>query len=323
MDKDRIFNILALSGGGYRGLYTASLLHQLEKQYGAPLARHFDLITGTSIGGIIALALAKEVPTSDILNAFTDHASEIFSPSWFSFGGSIRSKYSNVGLKSVFSKQSLLGDKLVGNLKHRVIIPALNVSTGTIKVFRSPPTQPCEYDRKIPLIDVALATSAAPGYFPAHTYGGVTYIDGGLTSNAPGLIGYHEVKKFISEHENYRYDDSEIHLLSISTLSERYTVNKPNAGKGIFNGKVYWAKKVPFLTISALEKHSDHLLGHLLGEENYLHLDEPLSSNEKSSIDLDLYDEKARTVLLSNASASFQKAMDCKLITDIFSGQGD
>jgi len=323
MSEDNQFRILALSGGGYRGLYTASLLHQLENHYGSPLAQHFDLITGTSIGGIIALALAKEIPASEILDAFTNHAAEIFSPNLFSFNGSIRSKYDNSGLKSVFSKESLLGDGLMEDLKHRVIIPTLNISNGTIKVFRSPPTQPCEYDRKVPLIDVALATSAAPGYFPAHTYDGVTYIDGGLTSNAPGLIGYHEVKKFISEHENHKYDDSEIHLLSISTLSERFTVNKPNAGKSAFNGKLYWAKKVPFLTISALETHSDNLLGHLLGDKNYLHLGKPLSSEEEGSIGLDLYDEKAKTVLLNNATASFQKAIDCKLITEIFPSRGD
>ena len=316
--RKKTIKILALSGGGYRGLYTAKLLHLLEEKYGYPLAGHFDLITGTSIGGIIALALAKEIPTSDIIDAFINHPSEIFSPNRFSFNGHIRSKYNSNGLKSVFSKNSLLGKELMEDLRHRLVIPAINISTGTLKVFRSPPTHPCGYDRKIPLIDVALSTSAAPGFFPAHTYDGVTYIDGGLTSNAPGLVGYHEVKKFISEYENYKYDDSEIHLLSISTLGDRFTVNHPNAGKGLFNGNFYWAKKVPYITISALEKHSDNLLRHLLSESNYLLLDEPLSLNEKMSIDIDVYDEKAKTVLINNAVASFQKATDCQLITELF-----
>jgi len=52
------FWILSLSGGGYRGLFTATLLQELEKALGNPIARHFDLITGTSIGGILGLAIA-------------------------------------------------------------------------------------------------------------------------------------------------------------------------------------------------------------------------------------------------------------------------
>ena len=53
------FQVLALDGGGIRGLYTASLLGALEKGIGRPIVDHFDLIAGTSTGGIIALGLAK------------------------------------------------------------------------------------------------------------------------------------------------------------------------------------------------------------------------------------------------------------------------
>jgi Patatin-like phospholipase len=56
------FRILSLSGGGYLGLYTAALLARLEQEHGGPLGRRFDLIAGTSVGGMLALALAFEVP---------------------------------------------------------------------------------------------------------------------------------------------------------------------------------------------------------------------------------------------------------------------
>lgn len=62
----RNFQILALSGGGYRGLYTATILAELERELGGPIARHFDLIAGTSIGGILALAIANEIPASSL-----------------------------------------------------------------------------------------------------------------------------------------------------------------------------------------------------------------------------------------------------------------
>src|SRR5690349_18309534 len=70
--------ILALSGGGFRGLYTASVIEQLEARTRVPFGRHFDLIAGTSIGGIIALALAMEKPASQIVQLFTEHGALIF-----------------------------------------------------------------------------------------------------------------------------------------------------------------------------------------------------------------------------------------------------
>ena len=64
------FQILSLSGGGFLGLYTVTLLDELEQKVGRPIASCFDLISGTSIGGIIALALALERPAKDIKDAF-------------------------------------------------------------------------------------------------------------------------------------------------------------------------------------------------------------------------------------------------------------
>src|SRR5262245_17669170 len=73
------FNILSLSGGGFFGLYTTSILEDLEKLYPPPIARHFDLLAGTSVGGIIALGLAAEVPATAIKAAFARNGTKIFS----------------------------------------------------------------------------------------------------------------------------------------------------------------------------------------------------------------------------------------------------
>ena len=73
------FQILCLSGGGYLGLYTASVLAELENQLGGPIAAYFDLLAGTSVGGIIALGLAAETPASDIKESFESNGSRIFS----------------------------------------------------------------------------------------------------------------------------------------------------------------------------------------------------------------------------------------------------
>jgi patatin-like phospholipase/acyl hydrolase len=60
--KDKPFQALALTGGGYRGLFTARALQVIEGELKAPIGRSFDLACGTSIGGIVALAVAFEVP---------------------------------------------------------------------------------------------------------------------------------------------------------------------------------------------------------------------------------------------------------------------
>lgn len=85
---------LALSGGGYKGLFSAHILVELEKQFGCPIAQKFDLIAGTSIGGIIALALALEIPAEDIEKMFLENGKIIFKKRFFlSNGLFFKSKY--------------------------------------------------------------------------------------------------------------------------------------------------------------------------------------------------------------------------------------
>ena len=73
------FQVLSLAGGGYRGLYTAQIVADLEERLGAPIATRFDLIAGTSVGGILALALALEIPASRIVELFAAKGDSIFS----------------------------------------------------------------------------------------------------------------------------------------------------------------------------------------------------------------------------------------------------
>ena len=72
------YHVLALSGGGYRGLYTATVLAELEAVLGRPIASHFDLICGTSAGGMLALGLAAEIPAIELKALFEGQGSRIF-----------------------------------------------------------------------------------------------------------------------------------------------------------------------------------------------------------------------------------------------------
>src|SRR3954471_10053064 len=72
------FRILSLDGGGILGTYSASVLSFIEQAANVQIARYFDLVTGTSTGGLIALALAMDIPATQVLNIYREQGSRIF-----------------------------------------------------------------------------------------------------------------------------------------------------------------------------------------------------------------------------------------------------
>ena len=169
------FHILSLSGGGYLGLFTAIVLAELEQRLGRPIATAFDLIAGTSIGGLLALALALEVPADRLVRTLRREGTKIFSerPKPKSVVGkrldmlryATSPKYDTDELRRVldeiYSGSATLGD--IPN--HRVVVPAVNLTKGIAQVFKTPHHPRYDRDHGIPVRDVALATSAAPTIF--------------------------------------------------------------------------------------------------------------------------------------------------------------
>ncbi len=166
MDAERAkpFQILALSGGGYRGLYTAKIIADIESEIDAPIGTRFDLITGTSIGGILALALALEIPAQRIVDLFVKHGEEIFKKRW-SLLRYIRAPYSPEPLRRLLVSKDLFGEMCLGACKHPVIVPSVNYSTGAPVLFKTSHHADFKRDHRFRVVDVALATSAAPAIF--------------------------------------------------------------------------------------------------------------------------------------------------------------
>ena len=159
------YHVLALSGG-YRGLYTATVLAELEAVLGRPIASHFDLICGTSAGGMLALGLAAEIPASELKALFEDEGSRIFGCRSLSrrlLGFWLTAKHDSAGLREVLTER--FQGTTVGDLKHRVLVPAVNYSTGRGQFFKTPHHPSFEFDHRMKIVDVALATAAAPVYF--------------------------------------------------------------------------------------------------------------------------------------------------------------
>ncbi|MEZ0186069.1 MAG: CBASS cGAMP-activated phospholipase [Candidatus Reddybacter sp.] len=195
------FQVLSLSGGGARGLYTAQVLVELEKRFGGPVASHFDIVCGTSIGGILALGLAAHIPAIRLLDVFDRYLECIFPP----FSNKDKKALPIVGISRKDYHQlkapqyspeplrqaveELFGDQLIGDLKSCVIVPAINYSVGQMRAFKTPHNPMFYQDKDRTLVDVALATSAAPTYFPIHRINGDRFVDGGLAANNPILMG--------------------------------------------------------------------------------------------------------------------------------------
>lgn len=300
MEKVKRFQILALSGGGYRGLYTARILADLEQDIGQCIATRFDLIAGTSIGGILALAVAMEIPAEEMVKFFEKHGNDIFKRR-FSIRGLLRAPYSSENLKELLSCTELFGEKTLGVCKHPVIVPAINYSSGQPQLFKTPHHISFKRDHQFKLVDVALATSAAPGFFPRHTFNHNQYVDGGLYANAPGLLALHEAQVFFNQPVDT------VHLMSIGTMSSKFTVD-PRRNRhggaldwGGWGGIVEMPKRLFGLSISVQESLSNHMLKHLL-RERYVHLDDDLTDERAGAVALDKTDFAAREVLLGAAS---------------------
>lgn len=294
------FQILALSGGGYRGLYTAKILADFEQHIGASIATRFDLIAGTSIGGILALALALEIPAERIVDLFVHHGDTIFHKRWSAFGW-LRAPYTQEPLARLLTQDEWFGQRKLEACRHRVLVPAINYSTGSPVLFKTPHHPNFSRDYRYPLVDVALATSAAPSYFPRHVFDHRQYLDGGLFANAPGLLAVHEARQFLG------CSPEQVHVVAIGTMSAKFTVDPRRNRSG---GALDWGGVNPLATpkrlfgvaISAQESLVNFMLKQQLPEGRYYHIDDDLTDERARAVALDKADEAAQEVLLGSAA---------------------
>lgn len=306
MDQAHSGQILALSGGGFRGLYAATIIERLEAHTQTPFGRHFNLIAGTSIGGIIALALAMETPASEIVRLFTEHGDLIFKKRSLGYR---RSRFSPDALRSVL--EGVFEDATLSDCVHPIVVPTVNYSSGKPQMFKTAHDPRLINDSRLRLVDVALATSAAPTYFPRHAMNEEQFVDGGLVANAPGLIALHEAEIYLD------LPPAQTRLLSIGTLSvstaaEPTSNNEGGAmdwGAGSFLKTVGLTERLFKLTISANEHMVDFMLRHRLGDR-YRVVNELVSEPaEAAQIGLEKTGEGARRVLRAHAQKSVRELL--------------
>ena len=216
MDKKPPFRVLSLDGGGMRGTYTATYLAQVTGSFaarrlveGLDIGAAFNLITGTSTGGIIACALAAGIPLSEVVDLYRTHGPAIFPRKLPTTLVGIARDLSKrpAALKSGAKALAAALDEVLGSLtmaelyanrKIALAIPAVEMSQHRSWVFKTPHLPGTNHrDDGYTLADVCLATTAAPIYrsmaplnHPNTINPGYNvFVDGGLWANNPVLVG--------------------------------------------------------------------------------------------------------------------------------------
>jgi patatin-like phospholipase/acyl hydrolase len=189
---DNRFQILSLDGGGIKGIFSAAVLNAIEDDIGTSITNHFDLIVGTSTGGIIALALGLGLSPQEIVEFYYGTGDSIFQNRlglrsiihWFSHKYPSKSLFEGVQVPPVFR------DKKLGDSKIRLVIPSYNLGEDDVYMLKTPHHKRLKRDWKLPAWKVALATSSAPTYFPAcRSIDGLRLVDGGIWANNPSMVG--------------------------------------------------------------------------------------------------------------------------------------
>lgn len=259
------FQILALDGGGAKALFTAHVLARLEEDLNVSIQDSFDLIAGTSAGGIVALALGAGLRPVEIVERYTDLVEAVFPRSrrrwWNRARQATAPIYEPEALRSAL--EGVLGEHRLGDSTKRLVIPSWDVQAGEVHVFKTPHHSRLVRDWRIPMVDVAMATSAAPIYFPVATVDGHRLIDGGIWANNPSVVAVAEAVSMLG------VALKDIRVLNVGTI-DQLSNHPKRLDRG---GLLTWAKPIAPLILTASSRGNQGLTEHLIGKDRYSRFD--------------------------------------------------
>lgn len=237
------FQVLALDGGGAKALFTAYVLARLEADLGVCIAEAFDLIAGTSAGGLIALALGAGMRPAEIVDHYATLTARVFPHGrWARWGYALRpwtNAYSGDVLRQAL--EEVLGSRLLGQSHKRLVIPSWDVQRGEVHVFKTPHHERLRRDWQISMVDVAMATTAAPTFFPAAAVDGQRLVDGGVWANNPSVVAIGEAVSMLD------VPLRSIRVLNVGTVDQR----TPHPKRFDGGGWATWATTATSLMLTA------------------------------------------------------------------------
>jgi patatin-like phospholipase/acyl hydrolase len=244
------------------------------------VSEYFDLIAGTSTGGIIALGLGAGFSADEMKTLYVERGQEIFPPrkqSWlYSAASFLRQtvlyRYDRDAIARLLSET--LGEKIFGESASRLCIPAFDGTHSEVFVYKTPHHADYKLDRFEKMINIGLATSAAPTFFQPFRNGGYQMVDGGVWANNPVMLAV--IEALIC----FDVAPSQIDVLSIGCGDDPYIVS-PRQIK--FGGMWFW-KDAIFAAMRLQSLAATNQARLLLGPASVVRLSPPMHS---PSIDLD------------------------------------
>lgn len=284
--------VLSLSGGGFAGLFAACVLERLEADLG-PLGRIFDLFAGTSVGGLLALGLASGKPAAELRTTIESLGPDVF-PRRLRLGF-LAPKHDPGPLAAALT--GLFGDMTLGAIEGRALVPAVDLNAAETVVFRSYRVEHAE--RRI--VDVALATSAAPLFLAAQRADDRVYVDGGLAANSPEAIAAIEAMQGLA------WGAERIQLLSIgATRAPARIPGYLDAGRWGLRGWLKQERLVKVAMAAQMTLARQTCLA-LLGPDRVAPIDVELSAEEAKVVGLDKADDKAIKTLRTLAAGAYDR----------------
>jgi uncharacterized protein len=268
--KNRPFRILSLSGGGARGIFQAVFLWKLQSELNVDLRSGFDFIAGSSTGAITGLAVALGIPLHQVIDIYMHHARRIFKARLLS---KYRKgpRYSQEHLRNVL--EQTFGGRLLRDASHRLLFTATATDRFEHRIFSNFGFHG-EADGSISAVEIALASAAAPTYFPPVTVspGTRTYIDGGLWANSP------LVAAILAAHRELNVDFSDMRILSIDTGT--YPGGRGHQQLARLRPLSINTVQTVLDSISGAQaSFATHFAAQLLGSGRFVHITAPLQSD--------------------------------------------
>ncbi|KAL4566287.1 hypothetical protein LXL04_030401 [Taraxacum kok-saghyz] len=356
-NNGRLITILSIDGGGIRGIIPATILAFLESQLqeldgkDARLADYFDVMAGTSTGGLVTAMLTAPnkinrplYAAKDIVPFYMEHGPKIF-PQKRGVWGSI--------LKIM---KMLIGPKYNGNYLRKVIKEKLgstrldktltNVVIPTFDIRRLQPMIFSTYEAKVnpsynaQLSDICISTSAAPTYFPPYYFKNVNgeefnLVDGGVAANNPALVAINQVTKQVFNKNPHFFpikpmDYGRFLLISIGTGASKIS-NPYNAKMASEWGILGWLVhngSNPIVNVFT-QSSGDMVDGHLSvffkavhSQENYLRIQEDTLDGHEASVDVTTKNNMAKLVKIAETLLKKPTSRE-NLKTGLFETEGN
>ena len=327
--EDRKFKILSIDGGGIRGVFPAMYLANLEEELKSKghekwqIYQNFDLICGTSTGGIMAIALALGIPAREIYNLYIENAAKIFGNKkgvikQISYASHARTFLEEL-IQNKFREYGLDKDPILKDCKTNVCIPVFDLLEGEPSVLKNNYHPNFKRDFHIPAFKAAMATAAAPVYFDPYSseyvdLKGLTIpfknkVDGGVFANNPTLIAIVE-----AEHAFYQ-ERKNLSILSIGTGYQKFSDASDRKKWGISYWINFRKKRIIDLFMQAQSQQVENLVSVMhkgidkekIAKPNFTYHRVDVQLDQTLNIEMDDTDNEKLKALAQKAIYKFNK----------------